>query len=614
MKDLYKAISYCDVFSIEVKFFLHKNNSRSRNIVGGLISIISFLSIAGIMIYFFNNFVGRKNPTLMSNQTYTKNNTIHNIDQVPFLFRLSDNFRNLYDDPQSLYELVFSIFIKSKNPITNTTTQTYEKMETESCNLDKHFGNYRYLFVNITDLDTYFCPKWTSANYTLFGQYGDNDDYSFLLWLIRSCRNGTERSEPIVCRDPDEIKEKLSITYVEYLTVDNIVNSISNNPKDTTIKSDRFPISNTIFKRIYSRYQNIVFNDDRGYVFEDIQKTSFFQFQSYKEEIDLRDPELIQELPGAFWWFSLSHTDTTITYYRGYSKLQNFLADVGGVIKGITSIGLILTYFISEKYFYQDLINQNSKMYDIITDNIYSQNTLLKKKLDHFNQIFLNERNNLENENQVEYSNTKRLNSYQHIKNKSSKNIEIMKEFNLNTQRSNNHLNVKNIKSGNLHQTNIDTPNTRKENNLNKSFEDEFNDSLPSISHNKNINLLQKLSLLKKRKTVKLSLKEVLFPFFCSPHSIHKLRYQVGFGELVNQLNVPNLLNQIYQFRILKKLILDDDQEEVFNYLFSNPLKTKAPDKEILNSCRELLKKENNSIIDYKLIQQIKLRVSNIEN
>lgn len=588
MKSLQNYITVCDLFSIELKLFLHDNSSRSKNLIGGITSIVSFSAIVGIIIYFFSEFIQRKNPVVISNFTYGLNNTVNNIDQVPFLLRLTDNFKNTYTDPQSLYEIIFTFWNSTTNPTTKKLNQTYDRMVTEPCNLDKHFGQYRYLFTNVTDLNTYFCPKWNKKNYTLYGQYGDNSDYTFLHWFIRGCKQ--QANSEIQCRPEQVINMTLSNTYIDFITVDNLVSSIEDDPKQVKLKADRFPISNTVFKRIFSKYQQINFHDDRGYIFVQTDKYSFFQFHSTKEDIDLRNIDQIRELPGAFLWLTIHHTQNTLTYYRKYTKLQNFLADVGGIIKGITSIGFIFTYFISQKYFYQDMINQNAKVYDLVSDSVYSQNTILKQKIATLNLGELNP-NNLKYTNNLSNNN-----------NNNGNGNEFNENWNKNSQK------IKTQKY--TERTDLELQDRGRDKNEVQNLTDE---SIPSLNENKFAKILQMLSLVKKRKTIKLSLREIIFPFICTTKTLHQLRYHLGRKEIDEQLNMPNILNQLYQFKIFKKLLLDDEQIDVFDFLFSNPLRAKKPTKEFLESSKDLLCRGKSTIIDLKLVEQLKLRVSHLE-
>lgn len=627
MKTIKYYIRLCDYYSNEVKLMMNSNEDRVKNTFGGVISLLSFLIIIGTVMFFCVDFIKRENPIIISNTSLSKNNSITNVNSIPYLFRLTNDYQEPYEDARSVYEIIFSFFISEYDPINQSLKQKFTLMESEPCNIDKHFGEYRKYFLNTTDIHTYYCPKWTIFNQTLFGQYGDNSPYSFNNWFIRRCYNST--SNPVICKEEKVIKNILSRTYLDFRTVDNLVDNIGENPINTIVKGDRFPISNTLYKRIFMRYQNIKFNNDIGFVFKDVKKHEFFQFHSYKEEIDLRDYDAIKELPGAFVVFSTIQSDITIFYYREYMKLQNFLANVGGIIKGISAVGTIIMYFISDKYFYQELINQNSKLYDLYNDSICIQNTKLLEKIKDNSTI-----DNRNKENNLRFSTLNKENFKINVRKKSSDlkdEIKDTKESKSNNENED-YLNTERPFKSNIiksKKSKSQVPILEETNNVNsnnKDYEFKNNDiELKTIDLDKfnqdpwyyddgsrsNYILTKKMKLTIKRRNLKLNLKEILLPVFCLNSNLNKLRYEVGYYDINEQLNISNIINQLYQFSIFKKLILDDDQSHLFDYLFSNPLKVNKASNSVINSFQLLLNKDDYNIIDLKLIEQAKLRLLN---
>jgi hypothetical protein len=103
-------------------------------------------------------------------------------------------------------------------------------------------------------------------------------------------------------------------------------------------------------------FKNIEYNSDVGYVFSDIQPNFFHAFDSFSSEVDLRDQKT-NVTPYTFLWLTLVNSPRKVVYFRNYMKVQNLLANIGGIVKGIILIGSLFNNIISSKLFYQDLIN-----------------------------------------------------------------------------------------------------------------------------------------------------------------------------------------------------------------------------------------------------------------
>jgi len=114
------------------------------------------------------------------------------------------------------------------------------------------------------------------------------------------------------------------------------------------------PVSSTIYKRIFFYQRPVLYTTDYGYVFEDFQDISFYQTLDSKENVDLRPQGTV---PGSFALISVMMDKYNNFYFRKYYKIQNFLADVGGIVKGLLLISGFVNYLFSEEFFYVDLVN-----------------------------------------------------------------------------------------------------------------------------------------------------------------------------------------------------------------------------------------------------------------
>jgi hypothetical protein len=156
------------------------------------------------------------------------------------------------------------------------------------------------------------------------------------------------------CYSREQSKSRLVNTYISYVFLDsNIDHNNVQNPTKYNLRSEILPVSSTIYKRIFFYIKNISYKTDYGFIFQDYREDKVFQVSDSKENVDLR-PE--GTVPGSFALISVLMDKYNNFFYRKYYKCQNFLADLGGIIKGLLIIGYCINYLISEEFYYMDLV------------------------------------------------------------------------------------------------------------------------------------------------------------------------------------------------------------------------------------------------------------------
>ena len=102
-------------------------------------------------------------------------------------------------------------------------------------------------------------------------------------------------------------KKKLSIlsnVYLDMRTMDYAIKSYKKNVRELTIKSERFMLSLSVYKRIWMYLNNIQYITDNGYFFTKDEEINFFQHDSIRYDVDLRDIEKMT-IKGTFLSFTV---------------------------------------------------------------------------------------------------------------------------------------------------------------------------------------------------------------------------------------------------------------------------------------------------------------------
>ncbi len=88
------------------------------------------------------------------------------------------------------------------------------------------------------------------------------------------------------------------------------------------IKSERFMLSLSVYKRIWMYLNNIQYITDNGYFFNKDEEINFFQHDSIRYDVDLRDIEKMR-IKGTFLSFAVHSTGHIQRYHRKFFTIQD---------------------------------------------------------------------------------------------------------------------------------------------------------------------------------------------------------------------------------------------------------------------------------------------------
>ena len=215
---------------------------------------------------------------------------------------------------------------------------------------------------------------------------------NFKIQALR-CKNST--TSKVICKSDKEIDDILTggsfqFFYTDrYLDVVDFKNPMKEYLSNYFIKLDPY---NSRFVDIYFKTVNI--SSDSGYVFSDVNTTTYAVFDYYREQFDIKNSESVII---TFYVNSSNHfTDVT----RAYMKLTELLATVGGILNVCLVIGEILAQLISGIQMKLMILNTLFYFDSPITEKVEMND--LKNSLDNENnpnQNNPNNENHLNNEN-----------------------------------------------------------------------------------------------------------------------------------------------------------------------------------------------------------------------
>jgi len=393
-----KYIKKIDFLSRSANFtFNEKGDTTYKTMIGGIISFITIFGSFGLCIYFLLKFFDRNKVTVVhSTQTdiYINNTISH---KMPILLRLSDTNSNTFDNPNKIYNITLKVWHGGSND-SIFLPQTYEDVKMEKCDINKHFnGKFKNVINDLDNIDTYYCPIQRYYNQTLYGIYGSIYPFSYYSFTIRFCKNSTENNS---CYPLDYSINLLQESYLDVIIIDYTLDSLNQeNTGKMTFHRERFMISSTMFKRIWYYLENIIFLTDEGYIFQNNKINRFHRYNSVRFDVDSRDTKNVYY----FGTLTILNTSQSSIYYKSYSKIQDYIAVMGGIIKAFTILGTFLNYFNALNSYYFKVITDF--MIDKNNDKIYKKywNTSNISLINLRNQLsgFQNCKNDLIKQNQM---------------------------------------------------------------------------------------------------------------------------------------------------------------------------------------------------------------------
>lgn len=370
MNSLISFIRQADILGVKASLLTRDGSKKTKNVYGGVISIIMLILIISSLIYFLYEFFARKKLSLISNFVEDPKISLNSFESIPFMLRLTGDGSKLL--PQNYYSAVSKLaFYEESNGQTR-----YQDLSLEPCELHKHFNNeYLKHFKEINQINSYLCPRYNET-FSLYGIYGSSN-YTFIRISISPCLG------KVACGNRSEIIKALSGAYLDFVTMTNSLNHNSETPNEALLVKKRISVSNSIFQRIRFYYETINYSTDIGYIFEQNRLARLYAFSNkYDTELDLRDV-----VDKEFLRINIHNFALTTNYYRTYMKAQTLLANIGGIINGLSLLGMLVSYSVSKNLMEEDLVNT---IFDKNSSFEISQNIKLKDKSEVSNPILTN--------------------------------------------------------------------------------------------------------------------------------------------------------------------------------------------------------------------------------
>ncbi|CAD8151117.1 unnamed protein product [Paramecium pentaurelia] len=404
--------------------------------------------------------------------------------------------------------------IRSLDPTTNKTviSQNCTIYPTEPCG-DQHF---------VTDLQKAYFSKiklgfvqclnlkqWQENPPQLQGTV-QGTVYQYLQITIAQCKNTTNKTD---CAPKEKIWKELQTGYYAVHLIDNLIQMKNpGTPFKDIINLQYTTFSNSTSKSVFQNFKIIQSDTDTGYIMEDI-KTEYglIQSQNRESQDNYNNQFIIQHI--------INLDSRQGFYIRGYQKLQDIFGNVGGL--------------------WQILFLAMSALLQPLTSTFMN--------LQMANKLFRFESSSNQN---LEYLQAKQ----------SSNSIDEIRE---NVKKPSSSIKINVIGSQQLDAESKKSYTSKRSLQGSKSMSKSvFVKNVDKVNNYK-----QMIQLLKKRKqSLNLSMRDIIMMSFgCKKKEKQLINYATE--KFMNKLDIANLISKVYEIDRLKLILLNEQQQKLFNYL-----------------------------------------------
>ena len=535
MSHIFELFIYLDIFGTKPRFLIDGYKSQ-RSYIGAFISIICCSCVFMFFIYFFEKILSHSKPNMVVSNL---------IDDLPdkyyfnddFVFAISLQFPNytnyvneriyflkLYDVEYHFLEDNSYIFKEKEIPISLCSNYNIKV-------LPEYFGG-----LNLKQL---YCANF--SGYYLEGEYGQKK-WRTLNFKFSKCINFSNYNN---CLNQEEIDKYLQSGYVDIFMTDKmIVPKDFKNPTKIYGKNIFDSINGKEYMDYWIYLKRLEVQTDEGIVFDQIVKKSVLSYEkTSKMKYSLLDETFLQVI--------LRISINKDIYDRTYMKLQEALANVGGMVKIIFTIGEILNY-LTKIILYRNYILQffNMDYFKAITNN--------KKNIKHNKSVtipplIITNKNllNLNTENNIE------LRDYIQINNS---NINLQFHNNSSFIRNQSLQKLLSIKNKNESKKILNS-NISKNENKNKN-----NQTIFYTDYNFKVNKNYLYNKVIRRKIRKYhSILDILLKKGCCKQIISSIK---RFRKISFLFEISRYIKNINETNLLKNLIFDDKQKKLLSYIY----------------------------------------------
>jgi hypothetical protein len=349
---LMKLIKKFDYLGTKPELLIN-GQSRVKSLFGGVLSILLSSCLLLGTVYFINILYSREIYSVSQSDEFSLE-TYSNWDPREMSFYMVNKMGEDFPEPDrtfgvSILWFYYQVFNQNGKNVPSLKTIP---VKMEKCDLDKHFKNSKELWSKEPSINLMYCTV-PDQNFNITKPYGYNNFTSMSVYFHR-CLNTTQKNNCLPKEDIDKLllNAKGSIKFKNYYF--NHLNS--QNVGVPYIFTQAIPASVSIYRKGYLSLKNVQYETDDGLILPESKIENYVTYDNYRETVDFRQEVLV---PGSLVGVNIDMASLRQNIKKNYYKLQNMLADLGGLFKALITIATYINYYFCEKLYYREIMQGN---------------------------------------------------------------------------------------------------------------------------------------------------------------------------------------------------------------------------------------------------------------
>ncbi|EAR83267.2 ABC transporter family protein (macronuclear) [Tetrahymena thermophila SB210] len=597
-----------DIFGSQI-LFCFQNSKKYQTRIGGFITlgIIAIIIIRLFIIWL--EVYNRANPNVIQKerQVYSPEKFVFDKTNTQFAFGMQDPVQyNQFIDPQ-IYTVSVTQYTQTtvNDPKTGLPTSNYtqRQLKVGICN-QKNFQNpsTQKKFQSI-DYQNLYCID-PDEQIVLEGDYGQQS-FNYAVITVSQCVSGCKSNDIL----DQYLKSGFFSLYYTDITVDPV---IKDNPFVFFNRDLYWTTSNKSPQVLNMYFRNDYVESDFGWITSDIQTVRYPQYST-------QDISSIQSSDFFFQVVIRFEKSKENLFQRKYQTISDIISQIGGFAQTLIAFGFLLcSYFseislnnsiINEAFNFrnqnqkkdqsnqndtqklnndqlfdpnnnQQIVNQNSNKFELKNQVLFSVDKLMSDNQD--SKLI---QANLQQENVFQGNQTKEVDEKS---NKNKKPFQLKKQYTQNQIKLSQIVQRKTKKQNNLDASNNKGNNIKQPENISKN-----KDNIDATKFDQEV----KKMLNEETNCMQISffeyLKLHLWPFNKEIRNKKKI-IDYSVNKLYHHIDLLNVIKKLIEVDKLKRILMDDDQIKLFEYL----PKPTISDQEVLNEKLQNDKQDENNFKD----------------
>ncbi|EWS72479.1 transmembrane protein, putative (macronuclear) [Tetrahymena thermophila SB210] len=348
MNSLISFIKFADIFGQGVQMNFQKSPAY-KTVYGGLVTIIIGCCFISGCYFFGSILINRLDPTIITQERSVTSAARINItnNNIVAMFGVSNGASEIWSDPTifRMYAVQQIMQIQKNSDSGMELRQLISHNKTMKICEEKDIGIPSVKpYFNKLNLTNLYCLDQGQDIYI----EGDFDAQSFaqVFVYVEKCSNGTDPN--IICKPMDVINQKLQLSKIQIFLSNTIVDPLNHEDPFSSKGMNLYTQTSSSFpKEVQLYFTNQYIQDDVGFMFREIKNKHSFVFTIQQETSFFSNYNVLVRV-----LIRLQKQKENLMQRR-YQKFQDIVAQIGGLMKLLTTVGSIITYRFTQLYLHK---------------------------------------------------------------------------------------------------------------------------------------------------------------------------------------------------------------------------------------------------------------------